>query len=589
MQRFSTLPGLFMHVKERFAHPAHFSHLSQGQWRALSTAEFVDSVERLALGLHSLGVKPGDGIGILADPSPYWLMVDLAAMIAGGTSVPLFPNMPAENLEFEIRDSQMRFLYLAKEGQGEALAGLTHLLENVVCHQVAPCGGHSLSFEEILARGHAAIQKQPGLFSELVQSVQEQDLATILYTSGSTGRPKGVELTQKNLVSQIHDASERMMLQPGTDVILSCLPLAHIFERMVMYYYVSTGCPISITDDPRNVDQALRHVKPTAMTMVPRMLEKLCARLSAAAARSYGLRKRITEAAFARAMDREAGHAARGPVGWFFDKLVYSHVREALGGKLRLVIVGSAALSKPICRFFLNAGIPIYEGYGLTEASPVVATNWPGNCKPHTVGKPFPRVEVRITPDGEILARGPNVMRGYHNQPEATREAIDGAGWLHTGDKGELDRDGYLTITGRLKELFKTSTGKYVAPFPLEQALAEHEFVYTAIVIAEKRNFVTCLIVPDFDRLPQYKINHGFGEVTDQDFFKGYFIHQEMHALLNRINKRLNHWEHIQKYFIVPHPPSIAGGTLTPTLKLKRHVLEKEYENEINQMYEGMT
>jgi long-chain acyl-CoA synthetase len=583
---FTTLPLLVTFIHEHYQNPSHLNSLSQNQWIPVSTEKFSETIKYLALGFHHLGLKPGDGFGVLAEPSPEWIMVDLAVMIAGGVTVPFFANVSLGNLEFEIKDSNMRYLFMAKPERWESMQLSIASLEKVVFQSPVSGSDKYLSLAQVRSRGEELARSQPGLFAELIGKVREEDLATIIYTSGSTGRPKGVEITQRNLVSQIQDASQRIPLVPGQDILLSCLPLAHIFERMVMYYYLSTGCSIYIADDVKKVGEMLPVVRPTVMTMVPRLLEKVHAKMALKASQNHGLKKILAQAAFRRALARDPGGNG-GVLDRIYDRLVYAKLRQALGGRLRLIFVGGAALSKTICRFFLNAGIPVYEGYGLTEASPVVSTNSPGQRKPHTVGKSFPSVLVKISPEGEILAKGPNIMRGYHNNPDATRAVIDTDGWLHTGDKGELDAEGYLTITGRIKELFKTSNGKYVAPVPIEQALAEHEFVDQAVVIADQRNFVSCLLVPDFEKLQHYKDTHGFGGLSDKEFLEGYFVQQEMNTLLGTVNQRLDHWEQVHKFTILPQPLTIEAGEITPKMNVCRHVVERKYQAEISRMYPG--
>lgn len=584
MEKVRTMASLLQAVAERYSNSTHLNYRYHHQWEHISTESFVETVHRFALGLKSLGLQPGDGFGILADPSPHWLMVDLAVIIAGGVSVPMFANISSENLEFEITDSNMKFLFVARDEKWMAVRSRSKAFQWVVSQSLEISGGNIIHFDDVLTRGDDLSRQKPDLYSEMCESVQEDAVATIIYTSGSTGMPKGVEITHRNLISQVQDAKNCFPLNPREDTILSCLPLAHIFERMVMYYYFSTGCSIYFADDVKKVGELLPEVKPTIMTIVPRILEKVHAKMSLKLSQSSGIKRRIGELAFQRASTRDPDEE-KGILQFVLDRMVYSKLRQALGGRLRMLIVGGAAMNRSIGRFFLNAGLPVYEGYGLTEASPVISANYPGNRKLGSVGKPLARVEVKISEEGEILARGPNIMRGYHNNPEATSKAIDPEGWLHTGDKGEIDADGYVWITGRFKELFKTSNGKYVSPVPIEQALSQHEFVDISIAIAENRNYVTCLLVPDFEKLQDYKEVNGYGKMENGEFFKSDFLQQEMNALLSTVNKRLNHWEKVQKFQIIPVPLTIETGEITPTMKVRRHVVEKKFEAEINRMY----
>jgi long-chain acyl-CoA synthetase len=585
MERFNTLPSMLQVVMNKYHNSTHMNYLYLGKWEHISTGAFADMVRRLALGLKSIGVKPGEGFGILADPSPQWIVMDLAIMITGGISVPLFPNISPDNLEFEIADSNMKFLYIAKEERWEAIREKMKSFNKIVAQSLEITGNNIIHFIDVLKLGDELSKTEPDLYTQMRDSIKEDDVTTIIYTSGSTGKPKGVELTHKNLVSQIYGAHERFPLNPGEDKILSCLPLAHIFERMVMYYYLSTGCSIYFADDIRKVGDLLREIHPTIIPMVPRLLEKVHAKMAANVEQSHGLKKKIASFAFNRAQNMAPGKAVQGLLGLLADRLVYSKLRTALGGKLGLVIVGGAAMPKDIGRFFMNIGLPLYEGYGQTEASPVIAANYPRHRKLGTVGPLFPGVEIKISDNREILVRGPNVMRAYHNNEEETKTTIDEEGFLHTGDMGELDNDGYLTITGRIKELFKTSSGKYVSPIPIEQALAQHDFVDMACVIAEGRNFTTCLVFPNFDNLGTYKEASGYGHLTNEEFFQTDFIHQEMSALLLSVNHHLNHWEKVQKFRIIQQAVSPEGGELTPTMKIRRHIVNEKYGDLIEEMY----
>jgi long-chain acyl-CoA synthetase len=585
MEKFTTLPQMIQATMNQYHNATHLNHLYLGKWENISSGAFVDMVRRLSLGLSGLGLKKGEGVGILADPSPFWLMMDLAVMIAGGISVPMFPNISPANLEFEIGNSNMKFLYMAKDERWEAIRARMKSFNKIISQSLEFTGPNIVNFVDILNQGDQISKKDPDRFTLLSNAVHEDDIATIIYTSGSTGMPKGVEITHKNLVSQIQGSCDRFPLKPAEDTLLSCLPLAHIFERMVMYYYISTGCSIYFADDIKRVGDLLREIRPTVMTMVPRLLEKVYAKMFANARATRGLKGEIAKMALSRAARLPFEGRKRGLVDLIFDRLVYSKLRAAMGGRLRQVIVGGAPLSKEIGGFFLNVGVPLYEGYGQTEASPVIATNYPGHRRLGTVGPAFPAMDIRIAQDGEILARGPNIMRGYHHNEEATKAALDSEGWLHTGDRGELDQDGYLKITGRIKELFKTSSGKYVSPLPIEQALCRHEFVDMACVIAEGRNFVTCLLFPNFENLPNIKAASGFGYLNDGEFLESDYIHQELSALLSAINKDLNHWEKVQKYRIIKKPVSPETDDLTPSFKLRRHIVAEHYASLIDDMY----
>jgi long-chain acyl-CoA synthetase len=415
--------------------------------------------------------------------------------------------------------------------------------------------------------------------------VRSEDTATLIYTSGSTGHPKGVQLTHGNLISQVQAARFCFPLDPATDSALSFLPLSHVFERMVAYFYIASGVSLHFAEDPKQAGENLRELSPTLMTVVPRFLEKAHDRILANAHQG-GLAGRLIQAAMRRALERTDD----APLTFWdriYDRLVYSSIRGRMGGRLRLVICGSAPLDARLCRFFLNTGLQVYEGYGLTESSPVLTVNFPGHRKLGTVGRAFPGVELRIAPDGEVLARGPNIMTGYYGHPEATQAVLGADGWLHTGDLGRLDGAGYLTITGRKKELFKTANGKYVAPLPIEQALTAHTLVEAAVVIAEGRPYATVVIFPDFDELVAWRESLTDEEATAASgaFLRSKPVLERYAAIVEAVNEGTSSWERLLRFTLADAPPSIEGGELTPTMKLRRHAVEAKYATKIDAMY----
>jgi long-chain acyl-CoA synthetase len=453
--------------------------------------------------------------------------------------------------------------------------------------QAASAGDPKIvAYQALLDLGAKRLAAHPGEYLRLSEGINEQDTATLIYTSGSTGTPKGVILTHRNLVTQVLGAVKRFPLDPKSDVILSCLPLAHVFERMVAYYYLYSGCPLYFAEEIKKVGDNLRELHPTVITMVPRLLEKVHAKFQANLELAKGFKKTIGMKAWERAHTKEPG-SKPAFMDKIYDALVYKKMREGLGGRLRLVISGSAPLDPGLAAFLLNIGIPIYEGYGLTEASPVIACNYPGHRKLGTVGLVFVGVEVKIADDGEILARGPNIMKGYHNKPNETAEVIDKMGWLHTGDLGHIDNEGFIKITGRKKELFKTANGKYVAPVPIEAAIAANKLADMVMVVAEGKPFTTCLIFPDFENLKVVKQELGAegaenGAFLDSDAAKAY-----VQKTLDEVNAKLNHWEQVQKFRIIKTPISIDTGELTPTMKIRRHVVMEKCRAEIESMYKS--
>jgi long-chain acyl-CoA synthetase len=571
-------------------HPALLNGKMNGAWRAWPADEVRDQVGRMARGLRALGLQPGDRAGILADPSPQWVMMDLAIQAAGGVSVPLFTNISPENLEHEIRDCGMSFLFAATEKDLERAAVHASGLRRLITLAAHAANGRVLAWSEVLGAGDA-FAGEPSVREPSEDAEDPDALATIVYTSGSTGFPKGVMLTRANFEAQVRGTAARFPLSPETDVVVSVLPLAHVFERMAMYYFLSVGCPVHFADDAKRLGEVLREVRPTVLTAVPRLLERVQAKMLASAEARGGpggaLARRALRAAAVR--DPEAPHGLEPMhrlAHALFDALVYARLRKALGGRLRFLISGGSALPVPVARFFRNLGLPLFEGYGMTECSPVITANYPGNARLGTVGKPYPGVEVAVDGEGEILVRGANVMKGYLGREAETREVLGADGWLRTGDLGAIDADGFLRILGRKKELFKTSTGEYVSPVPLEAALTAHPLIDAAVVIAEGRKFASCLIAPDFERLDAFRAAHGLGELALRELLRHPRFLGEMESAVEDAGKGLNPWERLRRFRILEEPFSTERGEMTPTLKVRRHAVEARYAGLIAEMYE---
>lgn len=585
MADFQTLPAMHRYVVDTYRHAHAFNFREGSGWVHTSTESFAEGVRRMALGLVALGVKRGQSVGIYADPSPWWLMADMAILAAGGVSVPLFPNSSEPNLRFKVKDADMKYVFVSDRELADKFRHCRRLFSKVILHGNGPDKGGVLSSAELMGLGDELSAKQPALFSELCEQARPDDVATIIYTSGSTGSPKGVVLTHRNIISQVRGAVEWFPLNCSADRSLSVLPLAHVFERVVVYFCVSRGVGVWFVDRPKNVGVAIQEVKPTCMAVVPRLLEKVYAAVVSEIETAGVLRKPLGRWALKVAHTSNPGAGHHGLQYRLAQQLVYPKMRQALGGRLKTMICGGAPLSPRLCRFFLNIGVPVYQGYGMTEASPVICANRPDHNRVGTVGCAFPGVEVMIAGTGEILTRGPSVMVGYHNDPETTRATIDADGWLHTGDLGKLDDEGYLTITGRIKEVCKTAGGKYVCPSSIEKSLTASPLIDQAYVIAADRAFPSCLLFPDTDYLRKMMGKDRSNGTPDDELLASPELETRLKTVLGRVNDSLEPWERLRAHRVVSDKVTVEDGGLTPTQKLRRQVLDERYKELIESMY----
>lgn len=563
MFSFNTFPQLLEHIKTSVNNHNYLSYLDNNAWKSFSSQEFVIRVERLAAVFASHGVAKGACVAIVSDSSPFWLMIDFALQRLGAISVPIFANIARENLHYEIKDSGIEYAFIASQEKYDQLEESLASMKLVVTLGITSHLDNVIDFETFL---HTSFEL-PDV------AVLEDDIATIIYTSGSTGKPKGVELTHKNLMSQLKDVEIAIPIT-SQEVALSFLPLAHIFERMVVLYYLANGISIYFADDVKNVGNLIKEVRPTVMTVVPRLLEKIYTKMHDKINDTHGVKGLIGKWALNRA-DTKDVHAPLGAFDTLAHKLVYSKLREALGGRLQYMISGGAALSEPIEKFFVNIGVPLYQGYGLSETSPVVCVNTPAAYRFGSCGKKLSGVEVKLSNEGELLVRGPNVMHGYHNRVEETAQTIEN-GWLHTGDLAHIDEEGYIFIKSRQKELFKTSTGKYVSAISIEHHLTHSKWVDYAIIVAENKPYVTALIFLD-----PLMSSEPF-----EDYLSDLKTIERMLQLINRVNKHLNAWEQIQKYTLIPTLPTIENHMLTPSMKISRNRVYSDFSKEIDAMYQ---
>lgn len=552
---------------------------AEDHWDVLSKKDFLQKIRYLTLVFFNNGWT-NKQIAIAVSPSSSWLILDYALMLSGAVCVPLFTNISSKNLLFQLLDSNIHTAFIETDEQKDLMHQADSTIEVVYLKHE---GSSYKTIDDMLLEGKKIDNGNPTLFKEILQRINPDDLATIVYTSGTSGTPKGVELTHKNLISQLHGTNEKYHFDSEIDIAFSFLPLAHIFERMVMHFYISKELSVYFSDDVKNVGVLLKDVNPTVMTVVPRLLEKVFFKMKTKALEGNFFKRYLVMFAFHRATTKNPYSKIKI---WdkVLDVLVYRKLREALGKRMRMMISGGAALSDALYKFYMNIGVPLYQGYGQTESSPVIASNTHQNNKIGTCGKAFPNVEVKLSPKGELLARGSNIMRGYHNNPEATKEVIDAQGWLKTGDLAKIDSEGYITITGRKKELLKTSTGEYVSSVFIEQELIANGWFEYALVIGDARPYVVALLFIEHEFLGCLAKKM---KVTPLKALHSQKFKNMTKKYIEKLNKKLNHWEKIREYKIISDTLSIEEGFLTPSMKLAKKHLMQHYKQDIDEMYKG--
>jgi long-chain acyl-CoA synthetase len=567
-----------------------------GKWTPIAAADFGYTVRALSLGLNALGIQPGDRVAILSENRPEWAMADYAILCAGAWSVPIYPTLPAHQISPLLQDSGARAIVVSSlEQLGKILTIRRECpaLEYVVAIDAGPPQEPGfLSFEQLVDRGRPALDMNPSAFEQRARRVKPEDVATIIYTSGTTGEPKGAMLTHSNFVSNVLGAVQVVPIT-GDATALSFLPLSHVFQRMLDYAHVYRGASIAYAESIDKLKDNFIEVNPHIFAAVPRVYEKVSARILDKVESGSGLKKKLFYWAVAvgrqklsydeRAAPLPAGLTVKAKIA---DALVFKKIRHALGTRFRFAVSGSAPLSRELAEFFWGAGVTIYEGYGLTETSPVISVNGPKAWRLGTVGRPIPGVEVKIASDGEILTRGPHIMKGYLNKPEATAEAIDPEGWFHTGDIGQLDSDGFLTITDRKKDLIVLAGGKKAAPQPIEQELKKSAFISLPVVLGDRHKFLAALIVPNFERLreeaAQKQIAFDPGSIDSNAQIRALFQRE-----IDAYNADKPHHEQIRAFALLPEDLTVEDGSITPTLKVKRRILETRYQGLIERMYQA--
>jgi long-chain acyl-CoA synthetase len=567
------------------------------EWIHISGTQFVQRVRHISLGLRELGIQPGDRVGLISENRPEWSIVDLAILSAGAITVPIYTTQSVDQIRFILEDSSARTLVISgdrvlKHAQ-PGFEGLDSLVDVVVFDPKAVAAvNRSVSLEDVEARGARVDRENPEVFDSMIARGRADDLATIIYTSGTTGEPKGVMLTHENFISDVRSICKGLPISPN-DVSLSVLPLSHIFERTVFYVFCYVGVSVNYAASFDQVGEFLREVRPTIMTAVPRLFEKVYHRIVKKGMSAGGLKTKIFERSLAigqRVAELEdkkkrvplslrAKHAVA-------DRLVFTKWREGIGGRLRYFVSGGAPLSPTLSYSFLGAGIKILQGYGMTETC-IVCANRPEDNRVGSIGRPFSGIEVAIAADGEMLVRGGNVMRGYYGHPEATL-AVMRDEWFATGDVGFIDEEGHLFITDRKKDLFKLSNGKYVAPQQIESLLKQSEFVNQVVVVGSSRKFPAALIVPDWEALKSAMRAAG-KEIggTHAEIARQSAAVKLVQRDVTGITAHLADYERVRRVALLPEEFSIDSGEMTPTLKVKRAVIDERYGKLIDEMYGG--
>ena len=596
MKEMSSLPGLCLAAVLRHGKNDALNYRADGKWFNIPAETFVERVKNCALGLAALGIRPGDRIALLSENRPEWSIADMAILSLGAINVPIYTTQAIEQIDYILSDSGAKAIFISnrrlyKHAQ-PALAkrSMDHLI--FFDPEVAEIIERATSLEQVEESGSEVAQQRPDAFDAHLQAVHPEDLATIIYTSGTTGEPKGVMLTHNNFMSNVLSIAKGLPIGP-TDVALSVLPLSHIFERDGFYVFCYCGVSVYYSASFDQVGENLREVAPTVMTAVPRLFEKVYHRIIKKGMAEKGIKKNI----FMRSLGVGQRYGElRDKRRWISpnlrikqglaSKLVFSKWRAGVGGRLRYFVSGGAPLAPALSYAYLAAGIPILQGYGATETC-IVCANRPGNNNVGSVGIPFDGIELRIADDGEILIRGPNVMRGYYGQPEATAAVLKD-GWFYTGDVGQMDKEGRLYITDRKKDLFKLSNGKYVAPQLIESLLKESEFVSQVVVVGAGRKQPAALIVPDWENLNEALAEAGEKAPSkDREELSKYppAVKIVQRDIAN-LTSSLADYERIRRVALLPNDFSIDGGELTPTLKVKRRVIDERFGDLIDQLYD---
>lgn len=560
------------------------------EWKATSTQEYIDKANAISRGLIKMGIKPNDKIAIISMTNrTEWNICDIGIMQTGAQDVPIYPTISEDEYEYVLNHSESIYCFASCKEVYDKVQQIRNNVPSLKEVYTFDEIDGAKNWKEVLEEGKDDSNQDE--VEKRKEAIHEDDLATLIYTSGTTGKPKGVMLSHKNISSNAKYSSERLPIEAGKSKALSFLPVCHIYERMLQYMYQYCGVEIHFAESLETISDNLKEVKPDVMSAVPRLLEKVYDKIYAKGADLTGIKKKL----FFWAIELGLKYEPYGQNGWWYEsklkiarKLIFSKWQEALGGNLKAIASGSAALQPRLARVFNAAEIPVMEGYGLTETSPVVSVNDMRNYgfKIGTVGKPLKETEVKIAEDGEILIKGPQVMLGYHKNQEQSEEVLKN-GYFHTGDIGEIDSEGFLKITDRKKEMFKTSGGKYVAPQLLENAMKQSRFIDQIMVVGEGEKMPAALIQPDFDFVKEWGSKKGRNVSSDPaELVKNQDVIDRIQREVDFYNERFGKWEKVKKFELTPEVWSIEGGHLTPTMKMKRKIIKEKYKALYDKIYE---
>ena len=586
MQEPRLLFELLEHQQRRHPLDYAFAAKEQGTWKRYSTAQSLDEINQVALGLLAIGLQPGDRIATVSNNRPEWNFLDLGMLQVGGVHVPLYPTITDQDYRYILEHAEVRWVMVSDASLYERIAPIAQEfphIAGVYTFNRVPGAQH---WSEIKAAA------RPDLNQELANrraAIQKEDTATIIYTSGTTGFPKGVMLSHHNIMSNLLEAAVRVPCKAG-DKSLSFLPLNHIYERMLTYMMMYSSIGIHYAESMETIGENLKEIKPQVFSTVPRLLEKVYDKIVAKGMELTGLKRKL----FFWALDLGLRYEFKGANGWWYEtqlkwanKLIFSKWREALGGNVQAIVSGAAALQPRLARVFWAAKIPVLEGYGLTETSPVIAVNYlaTGQVEFGTVGPVLDSVELRIAEDGEILCKGTNIMQGYYKDEALTREVIDPDGWFHTGDIGTLTAQGNLKITDRKKEIFKTSGGKYIAPQAMENKFKESIYIEQLMVCGENQKHPSALIVPAWEVLNDWATKNGLGDPSPSSLVQNPQVIALLQSEVDRFNKEYGQWEQVKKFTLLPVTWTVESGELTPTMKLKRKFIVGKFQKEHDALY----